>query len=257
MKLYVKASSSYVSDQEDIEVKKELKAKYKLDTRRQDAFIHLAVLGAQRLKEKINIKEDTQLYVTSTLGNIEILQKTQDYVIDKGDFIKPYDFINMLGNTTNYYVASSLGVKDKNLYQISDNFTFIHSVMAIYASLYNTNKEAILGAVDLVSSPEIISKRLLDVNKETELSSSSCYQLLSFDKEDAVAEIIFDAKIYTKEALNILLNSSSKNIVYSSSFTHLHISRIINKSIEQKTDILYVDSYDDKYKILELNLLTK
>ena len=37
------------------DIKKELKQRYKLDTRRQDDFIHLAVFGAQRLKEKTTI----------------------------------------------------------------------------------------------------------------------------------------------------------------------------------------------------------
>ena len=65
MKLYIKNYSSYRSDKEDIDIKKVLKQKYKLDTRRQDAFIHLAVYGAQLLKEKTAISEDDEFYLTT------------------------------------------------------------------------------------------------------------------------------------------------------------------------------------------------
>lgn len=113
MKLYIKAYSSYEDDVKEFDLKKELKQKYKLDTRRQDTFIHMAVYGAQKLKELTDIDVDDELYITSGLGNIDVLQKTNNYVHHLNEFIKPFDFINMLGNTTSYYVASSLGIKGK------------------------------------------------------------------------------------------------------------------------------------------------
>ena len=113
MKLYIKNYSSYTSDEENIEIKKVLKQKYKLDTRRQDSFIHLAVYGGQLLKEKTDISVDDELYLTSGVGNIDIIQKTNTYIYEENQPLKLFDFINLLGNTTSYHVASSLGVKGK------------------------------------------------------------------------------------------------------------------------------------------------
>ena len=78
MKLYIKEFSSFLDDGKDI--KKELKQKYKLDTRRQDKFIHLSVYGAQLLKEKIEINSDDELYITSGIGDVDIVQKTNTYM---------------------------------------------------------------------------------------------------------------------------------------------------------------------------------
>ncbi len=260
MTLNIKAIGSFRSDKENIELKKELKTKYNLDTRRQDAFIHLALIGAQRLKEKIIIKSNTELYITSDIGNIDILQKTHDYVIEKKQFIRPFDFINMLGNTASYYVATSLNIKDKNIYQISDNFTFINSLISIYASLNSTNKNAILGAVDLVSQPDIINKRLLDVCDDVKLVSSSSYQFLSTNDEGSIAELKFSTSSFMYDEIKDFIDSNTKsNIILSKrckkfylnkniSFCETILSSLINENIELKKDFIYIDCYDEKYK---------
>ncbi len=267
MKLYIKAISSYRSDLEELEIKKELKQRYKLDTRRQDAFIHLALLGAQRLKDVATIDESDELYITSGVGNIDVLQKTYDYVIDKKEFIRPFDFINMLGNTTSYYVAASLGVKDKNIFHVSDNFTFINSLISIYASLSLSNKSAILGSVDLVSNPELIIKKLLGVTQESEIISSSSYQKLSLNSDNAIAEIEFDTTIYSQKELDELIVSTEDKIMFSyrckevdtdskKVFSETIISSILNQYIQKKSNLIYVDCHDEKYKVLRLNLLS-
>lgn len=128
MKLYIKNYSTYRSDEKDIDIKKTLKQKYKLDTRRQDAFIHLALYGAQLLKEKTAISEDDEFYLTTGVGNIDVVQRTNTYMYEENQPLKLFDFINLLGNTTSYYVASSLGISGKNIFQISDNFKLIQSI---------------------------------------------------------------------------------------------------------------------------------
>ena len=263
MKLYIEAISTYRSDKEEIEVKKELKQKYKLDTRRQDTFIHLAVLGAQRLKEVVEIQKDNELYITTGIGNVEVLQRTYDYVHIQKQFIRPFDFINMLGNTTSYYVASSLGVKGKNIFQVSDNFTFIHSLISIYASLSTSNKSAILGSVDLTSEPEIVVRNLLGISKESSIVSSSNYQKLSLNKENSIAEISFTTQTYSYEEIKELIKNDEKIFIISSRCVKLKdinnniycetiLSDLINEQISKKVDFTYIDYYDNKFKILNL-----
>ena len=266
MKLYIKAFSSYRSDEEDIDLKKELKQKYRLDVRRQDDFIYLATLGAQRLKESTKISVDDELYITSGLGNVDILQKTNEDVIINKKFIRPFDFINMLGNTTSYYVASSLGVKDKNIFQISDNFTFLNSLVSIYASLNISKKEAILGSVDLATSPKEVISSLLDVPQETNIITSVNYQKISLSPDNALASIEFDVKTYTKDEIHEILQKQDTEVIASSRCIDLEIKReeyqfetlvsnVLNSAIKSKTDLLFIECYGRKYKTLKISNL--
>lgn len=267
MKLYIKASSSYRSDEESIDLKAELKKKYKVDVRRKDSFIYLAILGAQRLKEQVDVNVDDELYITSGLGNVDILQRTYKLVTMEKQFIRPFDFINMLGNTTSYYVATSLGVKDKNIFQISDNFTFLNSLVSIYASLKKSNKEAILGSMDLATSPKAVVQKVLALEEETELISSVNYQKLSLEEKDAVASIEFDVKTYTYDEVKTLISSTNMRVISSNRCKDLDVPRedylfetiasnVVNSSIKEKVDTLFIECYNEKYKILKIENLT-
>ncbi len=263
MKLYIKAYSSYKGNTKDFDVKKELKQKYKLDTRRQDTFIHLAVYGAQTLKDKTDIEFDDELYVTSGVGNIDVLQKTNNYVGKEGQFIKPFDFINMLGNTTSYYVASSLGLKGKNTFQISDNFTFANTLVSIFSSLSISKQDAILCSIDLATQPEEIIKRVLGVDEETKVTSSVNYQKLSLSEDGAIGFIEFEPKSYSLSEIKQIIKETSLDVVSSmrccdldakkyDEYFETAASYALSEAISLKNDILYVDCYDNKYKILKL-----
>ncbi len=91
MKLYVKAFSTYRGDLNTFDVKKELKQRYKRDTRRQDKFIHLALYGALLLKDKVDIGMDNELYITSGVGNIDVVQKANTSVNEEKSYLKPFD----------------------------------------------------------------------------------------------------------------------------------------------------------------------
>jgi hypothetical protein len=266
MKLYVKAISSYRSDREDIDVKKELKSRYKLDTRRQDAFIHLAVLGAQRLRESAEIYENDELFLTSGVGNIDVIARTNIAVVENHQFIKPFDFINMLGNTTSYYVATSLGVKGKNIFDISDNFTYFNTLVLIYASLKSSNNEAVCGAIDLVSEYDEVFRRVMGVAQDIAVVSSVNYQKLSTKPEDAIAAVEFDTKSYTKEEIESLIAESGLKVyasmrcrdidaLQSKAFFETDASGWINSMIRDKESALYVESYNEKYKLLQVSML--
>lgn len=266
MKLYLKAYSSYRGNLDELNVKKELKTKYKLDTRRQDTFIHLAVYGAQKLKDVIDIDEQDELYITSGVGNIDVLQRTNKYVNEEKEFIKPFDFINMLGNTTSYYVASSLGLKDKNTFQISDNFTFINGLISLYASLNISGNDAILGAVDLVTRPDEVMKKVLGVEKDTQVISSVNYQKFSLNAQDALASVEFDAEVYTLEEIEDILENETSKIIVSMRCTNLdyekdqffnetYASYAINEAVRKKLDTVFVECYDERYKIVYVRSL--
>lgn len=257
MKLYVKALSSYRGDLNEFDVKKELKQRYKRDTRRQDKFIHLALYGALQLKEKIDVRIDDELYVTSGVGNIVVFQKSNISVNENKDYLKPFDFINMLGNTTSYHVATALGMKGKNIFQISNNFTFINSLISIYASLSISKKEALLGSVDLATNPQSLIKRVLGLDENVEVLSAVNYQKLSLNKSNAIASIEFDTKIYSLEEVQEIVKKSKSNVIFSSKndFFETMPSYYVNAAIESKEELFYIDRCNDKYKIVKVFIL--
>ncbi|MFK5882261.1 MAG: hypothetical protein QM482_08590 [Sulfurospirillum sp.] len=266
MKLYIQNFSSYRDDLEQIDFKKELKQKYKLDTRRQDRFMHLSVYGAQLLKQRVKIEIDDELYVTSGVGNIDIVQKINTYMYEDNEPLKLFDFINLLGNTTSYYIAKSLGMKGKNIFQISDNFTYINTLISVYSSLRNSGKNAIICAVDLLSYPKEITKRVSGLSECIEFASSVNFQKLSLRDDDAVAMIEFDAKSYTPDEVKNIIRRNNVKAVSSLRCQELRCEKDlkffetiasyeINKAVEKKEEIIYVDCFEERYKILKLKIL--
>lgn len=241
MKLYLKAYSSFFDDG-STDIKKELKQKYKIDTRRQDKFIHLALYGGQLLKEKCKIKEEDELYVTSGVGNADIVQKTNTYINKEHQPLKLFDFINLLGNTTSYYVAKSLGMKDKNIFQISDNFTYFNTLISAYASIMNSKKDVIICSIDLLSEPNEVIKRVMGVDEKTELKSCVNYQKFSLNKEGAIAEIEFG------------LDEDSSEKEETKSF-ETYASYVVNCALEGNRDLLHVEIFENKKRTIKIKNL--
>jgi hypothetical protein len=268
MKLYIQNHSSYKSDiQKDLEIKKTLKQTYKYDTRRQDEFIHLAVYGAKLLKDKADICEDDELFVTTGVGNVAVVHKTNTCIYEQNQPLKLFDFINLLGNTTSYYVASALGIKGKNIFQISDNFTYINSLISLYASINNSNKNAILCSIDLISSPDEIIKRVLGVDESCNVVSGVSYQKFSLDAQDAMAELEFESKSYSFDEIKAYLAQIESKKVFSPRCIKLDAQKektfffetmagyVINDFVSKCEDMIYVDCFEDRYKILRLKSL--
>lgn len=263
MKLYVKATSSYRSDLEDISIKKELKQKHKVDTRRKDDFIHAGLLGALRLQEECEVRSCDELYLTSGVGNFNIVQEVFKAMIEKKELMRLFDFINILGNTTSFYVAKALGIKAKSLFQISDNFTYFHSLINIYASLQNSKNEAVFGAIDIVSEDTSIIKRVLGVEEGVSVVSSVCYQKLSLEMRDAQAEIEFDTKFYSQDEVLEVIKEEDMQVVCSqrcsalagikpSVFFETYGASVVNELIEKEQNALFVECYGEQYKILKI-----
>ena len=256
MKLYIKNFSSFVCDTKECDIKKTLKQKYKYDTRRQNTFIHLAVYGAKLLEEKVKINPDDELYLTSGVGNIDVVLRTNTAVYENHEPLKLFDFINLLGNTTSYYVASALGLKSKNIFQISDNFTYINSLISLYASINNSKKDALLCAIDVVPQIEETIKRVMGIEQDAKVLSSVNYQKFSLDKTDALAELEFDGKSYSLEEIKAQLVYNNYEILTSKTkMFETMISYKINKALKTKEDLTLVECFEDKYKILTLKSL--
>ena len=262
MRLYVHAISSYRSDREILNIKKELKQKSKMDLRRKEEFIYAGLFGALRLQENCEIQRESELYLTSGFGNINILAKMNEYIVEKQEYIKLFDFINMLGNTTNFYVASELGIKGKSIFEISDNFTYFHTLISIYASILKNNNEVIIGAIDLASHNPEVMKRVGGVDESVNVVSSVMYQKVSFEAKNALCSLEFDSRFYTKSEIESLIENENREVIFSTrcdnknnEYFETFASYVVNDMILKAKNCLYIECYEEKYKILKITPL--
>jgi hypothetical protein len=261
MKLYINSISSYRSDLETIDIKKELKETFKHDTRRQDLFIQLALLGAYRLKKESVIDQSDEVYVTSGLGNTDVISRLSNYVVKQGNSIKPFDFINVLGNATSYYITKALGTKGKALFQISDRFTYLRTLIFAYASISLSGNHAVISSCDLATQPEAAIKQVMGVDQETQIISSVNYQRVTTEQKDAIAEIEFESHLYSLEEVLHRVNNSNLKVIASARckalglstpdvFFETMMSAVVNEAIQKQQDVMFIDCLDDRYAML-------
>ncbi len=180
--------------------------------------------------------------------------------------IKLFDFLNSVGNTTSYYVASALKLKGKNIFQTSDNFTYINSLISVYASISNSAKNAIISTIDFVPSSDQLSKRLLGVDESCDLVSSVNYQKVSLQRDGAIAELEFNALSYSLDEVKKIVESSDMGIVASprcskleyqkdSKFFENMASYELNVALQNCKNLIFIDCFENRYKILKLKSL--
>lgn len=244
MKLYLHGYSSFVWDKHE-DIKKILKAKYGVETRRQSDFIHLAMYGAQLLKEQISIKQNDELYITSGAGDVEIVQKTNTYMYKQNEPLQLFDFINLLGNTTSYYVAKSLGLKGKNIFQISDYFTYYHTLMSAYASIKESQNDVIVGSVDLASNPQNVIQRVLGVKESVFVQSSVNFQKFSLQKEGAIACITLGAN-----GFDTYIDCKDEALYFET-----QMSFVLNQMVEKKRSGFLCEKKGKQKKFLKVEIL--
>jgi hypothetical protein len=244
MKLYLHGYSSFLSDGTQ-DIKNILKNKYKVETRRQDAFIHLALYGAELLKEQTQIKEDDELYITSGIGDIDVIHKTNTYMYKENKPLQLFDFINLLGNTSSYYVAKTLGLKGKNIFQISDYFTYYHTLMSAYASICNNQNDVIIGSIDLISTPKNVIKRVLGIDESIEVLSSVNFQKFSLQKQGAIASIEFGIN-------GIEESVDCKDGIF---YFETKMSYMLNQMIQKKSNSILSERIGDRVNFLKVKIL--
>jgi len=251
MKLFVQAYSYQDNLPSQKELKTLLKKEYKIDTRRKDRFIYLALLGALKLQENTAIDTKSELYITSSLGNIDVVDSVYNTMILNKEIMALFDFINLLGNTTNFYVAKVLGLRGKSLYTISQKNNILNLLTTIKASLAQSGNEAVFGTIDALPKQLELAKRLSGVAKEETLQEEiSFFQLSSTSNKHTLATLEFEQKNYTKEEVlayeNLLISNEN-----SGGFGSL-IPKEITKCIKEKKNTTIAFSNEGYYKIITI-----
>jgi hypothetical protein len=149
--------------------------------RRIDRFIQLALLGAGRCCDQLELDGDIPIYIGSGTGPVSnnILVQEQ---LQRGHLPKPFNFVNTLGSSTGYYVASSLGLSAFTQNQfVSRRYYTLQALLALAATdmqlgLY---KQALVGVVEECSLPLAEHRQRQGIEDARRLAEGSHWFLLS------------------------------------------------------------------------------
>ena len=88
-----------------------LRAECRVQHRRVDRFIQLAVLGAARCAAGRRLREDCFLYLGSGVGPVGNNIMVQEQIFRDRQLPRPFNFVNTLGASATFYVAKELGLR--------------------------------------------------------------------------------------------------------------------------------------------------
>ena len=120
--------------------------------------------------------------------------------------------------------------------------------------------------LDLVTKPNEVIKRILGVDEHSKVTSGVNYQKLSLREDACIASIEFDTKIYfldevkkviqdSKAKVGISMRCEELGVSANSEYFETMASFAINKAIESKEDLLYIDCFEDSYKVIKLTII--
>ena len=183
--------------------------------RRTDRFIQLSLLGANAALEGRALSPHTALYMASGQGNLAVFKRLRDQRYIHKQPPKPVDFINSLSNTAGFYVAQHFGITGKNL-NVS-RLTHVAETLLLLAQNdleLGREKAVLLGGVDELQEPFDFTRKTLGICDKTVLGEGSNWLLLSAQKEDALASVVYEKEIFTLETLANYLSQEERPYRY-------------------------------------------
>jgi hypothetical protein len=159
------------------------KALLKKRVNRSDNFTNLTLLGVEKCLGDIELDKETNLYISSTNGNMNSTMKILDAIFKQNRLPMPFNFLNSVNASILFFVAKNFGIEGKAIF----TDTFESALVQAYVDVQK-GKTVLLGNVS-----EAISDLDLHRNKfhVTEIVEQSQWLLLSpkIEVEDAIAQI--------------------------------------------------------------------
>ncbi|HEY7885865.1 MAG TPA: hypothetical protein VIC08_13055 [Cellvibrionaceae bacterium] len=122
--------------------------------RRVDRYIELCVAGGLNCVGGRQLPADTGLYVASRAGAVATAALNMDSITRLGQMPKPLNFVNGLGNSASFHLATALGLGSNTVVlsqeQLSFEAALLHAWLDVQAGVIST---ALVGGVDEVPLP--------------------------------------------------------------------------------------------------------
>jgi hypothetical protein len=161
--------------------------------RRIDRFIQLALLGASRCVNSIDLPASTAVYLTSGQGDLDVTIEVLEKIYQKGEPPKPLSFINTVSNAACFNIARHLGLQGKSSFVTGHYFSFERNLELAYLDFCTgVTKTALVGSVDICAVPLAQHRERIGVAERTVLGEGSHWWLLAEECEevDRVAQLL-------------------------------------------------------------------
>jgi hypothetical protein len=153
--MYIHSFSAYAGEPTvDLQRLKEEVSHYtRMNFRRGNRFILLALLGACQCIRGGSIEPDTAIYLTTEHGNLGETATVLDEIYAARSLPKPYGFINTMSGTAAFYLAQTLGTGSRNITVSSQNLSFERGLELLKLDFARGERSAMIGGVDEASLP--------------------------------------------------------------------------------------------------------
>jgi hypothetical protein len=124
--MYIHGFSAYTGEPNVAvqRLKEEISGYTRVNFRRANRFILLALLGACQCIQRCFMEPDTAIYLTTEHGNLGETAAVLDEIYTARSLPKPYGFINTMSGTAAFYLAQALGSRGRNITVSSQHLSF-------------------------------------------------------------------------------------------------------------------------------------
>jgi hypothetical protein len=152
--MFIHSFSAYTGEP-NVEVqwlKGEISRYTRVNFRRGNRFILLALLGACQCIHGRSIAADTAVYLTTEHGNLGETAAVLDEIYTDRSLPKPYGFINTMSGTAAFYLAQTLGAQGRNITVSSQHLSFERGLELLKLDFAGgAERSALIGGVDEAS----------------------------------------------------------------------------------------------------------
>ncbi len=179
--------------------------------RRIGRFIQMALIGAGRCVKTLELPAHTAVYLGSARGDLEVAIEVMQSLVRDGQAPKPLSFINTVSNAASFYVAQSLQLMSRSTFVCNRYFAFETMLQLAALDVHDGRADtALLGAVDIVTSPIADHRIRLGLDRDAPVADASHWLFLQTQATEATLGRLLAAEPFVDaDAMRAWLASQS------------------------------------------------
>lgn len=180
--IYATNSVEQVAGADSKSLKQELKQRAGKTIRRIDQLTRLALVGALRCTESVDLPQRTGLIMTSKYGSLNNSLSVLQEIFQQQSAPSPLKFVNTVSNAASFYVAEQLKLSANNIFIARENFALEGCLKLARQDLNSGRLDAVLiGLVTEIGQPLSAHKQRLKLTKDSDPIEASAWFLLARD----------------------------------------------------------------------------
>ena len=155
-----------------------------VSVRRIGRFVQLALIGAGRCVNGLELPVDTATYFTSGRGDLEVTLDMLVAMCEQGRAPTPFGFVNTVGNSACFHVAQTFRVRGRSQF-VTSRYGPLESILRLAAldMAHGGVKTALLGSADICTAPLAEHRERIGVARDTSVGEASHWFLLAADPD--------------------------------------------------------------------------